>query len=328
MADELLRIACLGECMIELRKVSPTLLAQSFAGDTYNTAVYLRRLDPARHFFDVQYATGVGSDAFADEMLKVWEGEGIGNALTRRIADRSTGLYAIRTDAHGERHFSYWRDTSAARAYFDGAVSPLESEADAIDVLYLSGVSLAVMASALPQRLPALLRRLRNRAARIVFDNNYRARLWPDPQAARDAFAMLYANCDIAFVTLDDEVALHPHLSTTEVVTQIFALSCPEVVLKRGALPTLVRLAGEPVREVVVEVVEHPVDTTAAGDSFAAGYLAQRLRGASPVAAAQLGNRLAAAVIQYPGAIIAHEAMADVLSMLDSDPAVVAPERR
>ncbi len=52
-----------------------------------------------------------------------------------------------------------------------------------------------------------------------------------------------------------------------------------------------------------------PVDTTAAGDSFAAGYLAARLRGEAPAAAARAGHRLAAVVITHPGAIIPREAM-------------------
>ena len=46
------------------------------------------------------------------------------------------------------------------------------------------------------------------------------------------------------------------------------------------------------------------IDTTAAGDSFSAGYLAARLQGADVTDAARAGHRLAAAVIQYPVAII------------------------
>jgi 2-dehydro-3-deoxygluconokinase len=52
-----------------------------------------------------------------------------------------------------------------------------------------------------------------------------------------------------------------------------------------------------------------PVDTTAAGDSFNAGYLAARIGGASPIDAARAGHRLAGIVIMTPGAIIAREAM-------------------
>jgi len=300
-----LRVACLGECMIELREQAPGLLAQGFAGDTYNTAVYLRRLVPASEM-QIDYATGVGADMFADAMLQAWQAEGIGDALVRRVPDRSTGLYSIRTDAQGERHFSYWRDTSAARVYFGGESSPLEDQAEHIDVLYLSGISLAVMAQADPKRLWSLLRRLKARGARIVFDNNYRPRLWASAEAARAAFDHLFVVADIALVTLDDHAALYGPAAREHAL----ALPCAEVVIKQGASPTLVRQAGQPVVEVAVEHVARPVDTTAAGDSFAAGYLAQRLRGGSTETAAALGNRLAATVIQHPGAIIPREAMA------------------
>ncbi|MEO8152645.1 MAG: sugar kinase [Rhizobacter sp.] len=304
-----LRVACLGECMIELREQAPGLLAQGFAGDTYNTAVYLRRLvSPA--VMQIDYATAVGADMFAEPMLQAWQGEGIGNALVRRVPDRSTGLYSIRTDPDGERHFSYWRERSAARAYFDGEPSPLETQADLIDVLYLSGISLAIMGPHLPPRLLALLARLRERGARIVFDNNYRPRLWTNRETAEAAFAQLYALADIALITLDDEAALHGSASADEALQQALLLPCAEVVIKRGASPTLVRAKGEAVIEVPVERVVKPVDTTAAGDSFAAGYLAQRLRGGSSAAAAALGNRLAGTVIQHRGAIIPREAMA------------------
>lgn len=304
-----LRVACLGECMVELREQAPGLLAQGIAGDTYNTAVYLRRLT-SPSAVQVDYATCVGGDMFASSLLQAWRDEGIGETLLRTVPDRSTGLYAIRTDANGERHFSYWRERSAARAYFEGGPSPLEAHADQVDVLYLSGISLAIMGPDVPLRLRMLLTRLRERGTRIVFDNNYRPRLWASREAALSAFAQLYALVDIALVTLDDEMALHGHASPDEALRQALALPCPEVVVKRGASSTLVRLKDAAPVEVPAQQVAKVVDTTAAGDSFAAGYLAKRLLGGSAEDAAAWGNRLAATVIQYPGAIIPCKAMA------------------
>ena len=300
------RLVCLGECMVELREQGPRRYAQSFAGDTYNTAVYLQRLGNGR--FEVDYASGVGDDAFADDMLQAWQAEGVGQRLVRRIEARGTGLYSIRTDPAGERRFSYWRESSAARAYFLAGTSPLEDAADAIDLLYLSGISLAVMEGALPERLPRLFERLHAGAGRMAFDNNYRPRLWPSAAAARAAFDSVYASADIAFVTLDDEAALRPELSPAQLLELLFALPCAEVIVKRGARSTLLRHRGEVVEAPTVAVAK-VVDTTAAGDSFAAAYLASRLTGLPPLAAALAGNRLAATVIQHPGAIIAPEFM-------------------
>lgn len=290
--------------MVELRAAGPGLLRQGFAGDTYNTAVYLARLG-----VPVRYACGVGSDRFAAPMRQAWREAGVDDSLARVVDGRSTGLYTIDVDARGERHFSYWRDTSAARAYFDGDASPLEDAAPSVDVLYLSGISVAILPPPARERLFTLVQGLRARGAWLVFDNNHRPRLWPDAATARAAFERFLGVADIALVTLDDALALAPADDAADVLARALALPCTEVVVKRGAAPTLVRAAGAPLAEVAPPRVERVVDTTAAGDSFAAGYLAARLRGLAPDRAANVGNRLAACVIGHPGAIIADDAM-------------------
>jgi 2-dehydro-3-deoxygluconokinase len=298
------RVVCFGECMVELRAAGPRLLRQSFAGDTFNTAVYLARLGVA-----VRYAAGVGSDRFAEPMRQAWREAGVDDSLARVVEGRSTGLYTIDVDAHGERHFSYWRDTSAARAYFDGEASPLEQAEASVDVLVLSGISLAILPGAARERLFALVQRLRRRGGWLAFDNNYRPRLWPDAACAKGEFERFMAVSDIALVTLEDAQAVDPGRSAADVLASVLRLPCAEVVVKRGAASTLVRSAGAAVLEVAPPRVERPVDTTAAGDSFAAGYLAARLRGLTPDRAASVGNRLAATVIGHPGAIIPADAM-------------------
>ena len=79
--------------------------------------------------------------------------------------------------------------------------------------------------------------------------------------------------------------------------------------MKLGEPASTVRFEGasQPVK---ADPVTRPVvDTTAAGDSFAAAYLAARLDGADPIEAARAGHRLAGVVVCYPGAIIPGEAM-------------------
>jgi 2-dehydro-3-deoxygluconokinase len=298
--------------MLELQGQAFGAMQQGFGGDTLNTAVYLARCGAAAGIQPF-YATGLGEDALSAGMMQRWAAEGIALDLVRRIPGRMPGLYLIEVDAQGERSFSYWRDSSAAKAYFDAAITPLEQRADEWDALYLSGISLAILPPAGRERLFALMARLRQRGAAVVFDNNYRPRLWPDATVARAAFERAFELASIALVTADDHQALLGLDSLPAAIAAAQALPPAELVIKCGAAPTLLRAPGGVWQPAPTVPVAQVVDTTAAGDSFAAGYLSRRLAGAPALDAALFGNRLAARVIQHRGALIAPALMADLL---------------
>lgn len=307
----ILNIALLGECMLELNGTAFGTMQQSYGGDTFNTAVYLSRC--ASPVISVWYATALGDDALSGELLKRWAQDGLHLELVRTLVGRLPGLYQITVDALGERHFSFWRDQSAARFYFDVPETPLEQRADLWDAFYFSGISLAILPDEARERLFTFAQRLRQRGASVVFDNNYRAALWSDPAVARDNFSRAFDVASTVLITADDHQALFglPNLEVAVMAAQ--ALASPEVVIKRGAAPTLVRSGNSPWHSVPTQHLESVVDTTAAGDSFAAGYLSRRLRGMPPEAAAQFGNQLAARVIAHRGAIIPLAAMVDLM---------------
>lgn len=307
------RVVAFGECMIELQGTAFGAMQQGFGGDTLNTAVYLARCGGGA--LQVDYATALGDDALSTGLLQRWQAEGVGTSLVRRLPGRLPGLYMIEVDAQGERRFSYWRDQAAVRSHFDtpDGATPLEAAADGIDLLYVSGISLAVLPPAGRERLAALAARLRARGAAVAFDNNFRPRLWNDRPTAAAACAQWTALASMALLTLDDEMALAGSTDAQATLQAALALPCPEVVVKRGAMPTVVRTAGLALHEVATDPVPRVVDTTAAGDAFAGGYVAARLAGASAAAAAAAGNRVAARVVQHRGAIIPRSAMADLL---------------
>lgn len=303
-----LKVALVGECMIEMRGEPGAAITQTFGGDTLNTAVYLARLS-ARGAVVVDYMTAVGGDAFSVAMRRSWRNEGIADAHVRVIEDALPGLYFIQTDLHGERRFLYWRGEAAARRMFDGP------EADAMldalgeyDYVYLSGISLAILSTEGRARLMQALQLARHGGTRIVFDNNYRPHLWPNPETARQAYRELLRLTDLALITWEDDAILFGYRDTDALFSAYAQEGIGEVALKRGASPCLIQCpAGR--FEVPAQHVAQVIDTTAAGDSFSAAYLACRLQGGDPEQAARWGHRLAAQVVQYRGALIPQAAM-------------------
>lgn len=297
--------------MLELSGTAFGSMQQSYGGDTFNTAVYLARCGGSA--LKVWYATALGDDSLSRELRRRWALDGLALDLVQTIPGRMPGLYQIEVDDQGERHFSFWRDHSAARAYFDSAETPLEARAEEWDAFYFSGISLAILPPAARDRLFTLVQSLRARGAKVVFDNNYRPRLWSDVAQAQACFQRAFALADTVLITADDHQALFGLESLDAAVCAAQALAVPELVIKQGASPTLVRSGDGPWQRVPTEAVTRVVDTTAAGDSFAAGYLSRRLQGVDAENAARFGNRLAARVIQHHGAIIPLDAMGDLL---------------
>jgi 2-dehydro-3-deoxygluconokinase len=294
-------IACIGECMIELSQGEGNQLMRGYGGDTLNTAVYLARLG-----IEVDYITALGDDPFSDEMIAGWKAEGVGTGRVVRIEGKLPGLYAIRTSEAGERAFYYWRDCAAARMLLDlPETDALLASLAGYEVIYLSGITLSLYDDKGRRRLIGALRKARAGGSRVAFDTNFRARGWPVPDVARQVFAEMFAVANIVLASTEDLAPLYGPHSEAGLLDD---LGSGEIVLKLSAPGCIVRAGGTDVT-VPAEPVARVVDTTAAGDSFSAAYLAARLGGAVPVEAARAGHQLAGAVVGHRGAIIPREAM-------------------
>ena len=304
------KIAVIGECMIELSQKGAEV-SRGFGGDTLNTSVYIAR-QVAPEALTVNYVTALGTDSFSQQMLEAWQSEHIDTSLIQRMENRLPGLYYIETDDTGERTFYYWRNEAAAKFWLESEDAAAICEAlSTFDYLYLSGISLAILSPTSREKLLSLLRECRANGGKVIFDNNYRPRLWASREETQQVYQQMLQCTDIAFLTLDDEDALWGEKPVEDVIARTQAAGVSEVVIKRGAESCLVATTGEATVEVpaVKLAKEKVIDTTAAGDSFSAGYLAVRLTGGTPEAAAQRGHLTASTVIQYRGAIIPREAM-------------------
>lgn len=297
-----IRIGCIGEAMIELGEfdLAAGTARIGFAGDALNTAIYLARRLPAG--FGVDFITNLGVDRISDRMLVALTAEGIGITGIGRVEDRLPGLYAIETDAQGERTFHYWREQSAARTLFSGPGTGLVDLAR-LKVIYLTGITLAILPVPVRQRLIATLKARRKAGAMVVFDPNYRARLWRDAVTARACFAAMAQATDLALPGFDDEQQLYPGTTPEQVLARFAAFGVKEIVLKNGAAGVMVWHGGQ-ILHPALACAAAVVDSTGAGDAFNAGYLAARLQAAGPEAAALAGHSLACRVIGTHGAIL------------------------
>lgn len=295
-----LKLLAIGEVMAEIRQNAADGFAVNFAGDTFNTAIYAARALGGKRA--VGYLTRIGMEPLSTALLDMAKAEALDISAITRDDERNIGIYSVATDAAGERSFHYWRSESAARQLYSN-VEDVPELPDA-DILYLSGISLAIL-SPLARRLlwTALDARRSSGASKIAFDSNYRPKLWEDAATARQVMNAFWDITDIALPSLDDEMALYDDASEADVIARFAKRKWDGLAIKRGekgpVSPPLTDsdLPGfAPAQKVV--------DTTAAGDSFNAGYLAAYLQGRDAAACLLAGHDLAAQVVGAPGAIM------------------------
>lgn len=300
MTENSTTVISVGEVMVELARGGDGRYALAYGGDTFNTAIYL-----ARAGIPVGYASALGDDPHSDKILAFADAEGVGRDLVLRVPGRMPGLYLIETDPEGERRFFYWRETAPARELFElpdwGRVA---EQLVSAGLIYFSGVTLSLYSNVGLGRFLATLEMAREQGVRVAFDSNYRPRAWKgDTGRARTVYVEALKRVDIALPSFDDEATLWGDASPDATVDRLQAFGIAEIIVKNGANNALVG-TNDGREWVPVPAVIKPTDTTAAGDSFSAGYLAARLNGDTPAIAASAAHRLASEVIQHPGAII------------------------
>ncbi|MEO1471500.1 MAG: sugar kinase [Pseudomonadota bacterium] len=292
------RFLAIGECMVEMAPAEGGLFRMGYAGDTFNTAWYARRLLPPG--WEVGYATAVGDDAVSRAMLGFIEGEGIATDAIRALPGRTVGLYLIRLE-DGERSFSYWRGQSAARALADDPAW-LEGTLSGRDVLFFSAITLAILPPEGRERLVAALARARAAGAMVAFDTNLRPRLWRDGEEMRAGLTLGASAASVVLPSFDEEAGLFGDASPEATVARYRDLGAEVIAVTDGPRPATVWSAGGIARHAPPRVGQL-VDTTAAGDSFDAGLLAALATGLPLGEAVERAMALAARVVGCRGAL-------------------------
>lgn len=303
------KVCFFGEPLLELRHNSNGVFSTQVAGDVFNTAIYLKRLQTlSDRKLNAGLLCSVGNDQISNLLFDACLAHDIEVDWVLRDPLRTIGLYSIELDSFGERSFVYWRQNSAARHLFENTcVAMADKLAAEYGYFYLSGISLAITEDSVRDKMWAFLHRLKVLGVQIVFDSNYRASLWPDVHQARCEFINALQIADLVFAGVEDCQPLFSFASgcSSALVQTLSAYTCSELIIKNGGAAVLYRgMQGE--LTVPIEPVSQIVDTTAAGDSFNSGFLFGWLGGMSIEDSVGLGVSTAAVVIQHPGAIIDH----------------------
>jgi len=293
------RFVSIGECMIEMSGGEGGMYKLGYAGDTLNTAWYMRALLPAD--WQVDYVTALGDDIYSGQMKAFLEQAGIGTGSIQTIAGKRPGLYMIHQE-RGDRHFTYWRGQSAARQLADDREA-LDRALEGADMVYFSGITLAILAPRARGRLMKAIVKARDKGARVVFDTNLRPALWTSPAVMKSTLTAAAHIADVVMPTHTDEAPLFGDKDREATAQRYLEIGVEEVAVKDGANPAYVATRDSGV-EVPATRAEKVVDATGAGDSFNGGYLTARIAGASPEEAAKRGHAVAGIVIGHKGALV------------------------
>jgi 2-dehydro-3-deoxygluconokinase len=306
MPQQNTRVVCVGEAAVELLRGADGRFGLACGGDIFNVAVYL-----ARAGIDVGFATALGDDPHSDAILALAAAEGVSSDLVLRLRGRLPALSLVDGDADRARRRYEWRGEAPARELFElpdwGRVAEGLMHAK---LIYFSGITLSLYSNDGLGRFLAIIEMARQQGVKIAFDGNFRPHSWRgNLPRTRTVFMEALKRVDMALPAYDDEAVLWGDPSPEATVERLQAFDIAEIVVKNGPNSALIA-AGSKREFIPVPQVLVPVDPTAAGDAFNAGYIAARMSGKAASDAAASAHRLAAQVISHRGALTPRAATA------------------
>ncbi|MEM1149500.1 MAG: sugar kinase [Pseudomonadota bacterium] len=293
------RVLSIGECMAELAPTGDArTFRMGFAGDTFNTAWYLAQISTRA---EVAYLTAVGDDDLSAELLEFMRASNISDAHVQVVPQKTLGLYRIHVK-EGERSFTYWREASAARELAANERA-LVAAFDQADLIYFSGITLAILEEAPRDTLFRAVEAARGKGKTIAFDPNLRPRLWRSAGEMTSNVMQAAGLADLILPSFEDEADWFGDNDPKATLDRYAELGASHVVVKDGDNPVVFQ-SGAKHTEVLVPPIGVPEDTTAAGDSFNAGVLNGLIEGRDLQTSIQEGCALAGRVVQQSGALV------------------------
>jgi 2-dehydro-3-deoxygluconokinase len=193
-----------------------------------------------------------------------------------------------------------------------GRISGLLTATHDCGLIHVSGIGATGR-----RHLLEALRQARRAGTVVSFDPNVRTRLWSDLTELRTAMRAILDVTDIALPSFDDEAALWGDADPQSTLSRLEHAGVQEIVVKNGAGEVACSWSGR--REILpTPRIDRVIDTTGAGDSFNAGYLAGRLVGLPMTQACHIGQQLAGIVIGHYGALTPVDALDHVRAVVQT----------
>lgn len=283
-----LDILALGEALIEFVRMEDTSSSnvqdqqnqtpnrpyykQGFGGDTSNALIAATRQCKTPGL-RTGYISAVGDDPLGKELLKLWHQEGISIDHVKVAATDPTGVYFVQPDGSAAmgKQFSYARRGSAA-SHYNTSHLPLDAIAQA-KVLHTSALSCAISEN-MSDAVQAACEHARANNTLVSFDTNLRLNLW-SLESAIATIEKLLPYIDIVFPSDDEAQQICGHTDRDAMIDYFLDFGCSMVILTCGTDGAIFASASE--RFNIAAADSNPVDSTAAGDSFAGAFLAHYL---------------------------------------------------
>ena len=230
----------------------------------------------------------VGDDAAGQTVLAELDKYGVEHSQTI-IPDVNTGVVIVLVDALGER--TMFPDSGANSGLSLADLPPL----DEITAVYLSGYPLVNPKSR--EGALDILRAVKERGLSVIFDpSTVGVLLEVGLSQVREWLALV----DVVILNEEEAHFLSGKKNPIEAAAELLK-STPLVVIKRGGNGALAQARGSSVVQIsAIEAVV--VDTTGAGDAFAAGFILVWANGGELVDALNNGAALAAKCVAIRGA--------------------------
>lgn len=295
---EITRIAALGEPLLELQPADDGGVRLAFGGDVANSMICISRILGTGTKW-ISLVTALGDSSYSAWLRQRLMREGI--HVIEPSIEGEPGIYGLPLDPTTRSGFSYWRAQSAARAFLESAdLDRFEDLLGDAQLLLVTGITLALCSSASFEHLCRWVDRHRD-ACRVVFDCNFRRRLWDSEAQARERIGTFERLASVVATGGEDEKTLWGATDTAQIIERLSRMSA-EYLIRSGPEGCWVG-SGLEYQHVPTQPVTVVGDTAGAGDSHLAGFLAARISGYDRADAAAYANKAAAVIVSQSGSV-------------------------